>query len=145
MTTGGLYVAADECHLVRPADISQISAHAAKRAGNAGGSGYGWVVAGIALELCRVRVVRRIPAVRRRRLTFVRLTPGVVAREAAVVPFRVGSDQLGDLALIEALAQAPRALRARSRGPYGAGERHGVAKPQVSSLRGVQVSGKYLQ
>lgn len=30
--------------------------------------------------------------------------------------FAVGGDQLGDLALIEALAQAPRTRRARSRG-----------------------------
>ena len=33
--------------------------------------------------------------------------------------FAVGGDQLGDLALIKALAQAPRTLRARSRGAHG--------------------------
>ena len=54
----------------------------------------------------------------------------------------VGGDQLGDLALIEALVQAPRRLRARFRGTHRAGERHGVAKQQVSGLCGVRVSGK---
>jgi hypothetical protein len=47
----------------------------------------------------------------------------------------VGGDQLGDLALMEALAQAPRTFRARFRGTRRAGERHGVAKPQVSGIR----------
>jgi hypothetical protein len=32
--------------------------------------------------------VRRTPAVRRKRLTLLMLTPWVVAREAAVAPFR---------------------------------------------------------
>lgn len=56
----------------------------------------------------------------------------------------VGGDQLGDLALTEAVAQAPRTLCARSRGAHGAGAGCGVAKLQVSGLRGVRVSGKYL-
>ena len=58
--------------------------------------------------------------------------------------FAVGGDQLGDLAFVEAFTQAPRTLRARSRGAHGVGERHGVAKPQLSGLHGVRVSGKYL-
>jgi hypothetical protein len=40
----------------------------------------------------------------------------------------VGGDQLNDLALVEALAQASRTFRAGSRGAHRAGERHGVAK-----------------
>ncbi len=54
----------------------------------------------------------------------------------------VGGDQLGDLALTEAVAQAPRTFRARSRSTHKVGERYGVAKLQVSGLRGVRVSGK---
>jgi hypothetical protein len=54
----------------------------------------------------------------------------------------VGGDQVSDVALIEAIAQAPRALRARSRGSRTTGERCGAAKLQVSGLRGVRVSGK---
>ena len=56
----------------------------------------------------------------------------------------VASDQFGELALIEALAQAPGTHRARSRSTLRAGERHGVAKPQVSGLDGVRVSGECL-
>jgi hypothetical protein len=56
----------------------------------------------------------------------------------------VGGDQVSDGALIEAVAQAPRTLRARSRGTRRVGESRGVAKPQVSSLHCVRVSGKYL-
>jgi hypothetical protein len=56
----------------------------------------------------------------------------------------VCGDQVGDVALIKAVAQAPRTLRARSRGTYGTDERRGVAKPQVSGLYRVRVSGKYL-
>jgi hypothetical protein len=40
--------------------------------------------------------------------------------------FAVGGDQVGDVALIEVVAQAPRTLRARSRGTYRVGERRGV-------------------
>ena len=50
-------------------------------------------------------VLRWIPAVRGRRLTLLGLTSWVVARKAALVPFGVVGDQLGDLVLIEALAQ----------------------------------------
>ena len=56
----------------------------------------------------------------------------------------IGGDQLGDLALVEALAQAPRTLCVRSRGAHGASARHGAANPQVSGLYRVRVSGKYL-
>lgn len=56
----------------------------------------------------------------------------------------VGDDQLGNVVLIEAVAQAPRTFRARSRGMHRAGEHHGVAKSQVSSLYRVRVSGEYL-
>ena len=56
----------------------------------------------------------------------------------------VGGDQVRDLALTEAVTQAPRMLRARSRGTNRAAERHGVAKSQVSGLSGVRVSGKHL-
>jgi hypothetical protein len=59
--------------------------------------------------------------------------------------FAVGGDQLGDVALIEAVTQAPRTLHARSRGTYGTGESRGVAKTQLSGLCGVRVSGKYLR
>ena len=52
----------------------------------------------------------------------------------------VGGDEVRDVALIEALAQAPWTLRAQSRGMRGAGERHGVAKSQVSGLGGVRVA-----
>ncbi|MDQ3763336.1 MAG: hypothetical protein M3460_17420 [Actinomycetota bacterium] len=52
-------------------------------------------------------------------------------------------DRLGDVALIVAVAQAPRTLRARPRGTHRADERSGVSKPQVSSLHRVRVSGKY--
>jgi hypothetical protein len=55
--------------------------------------------------------------------------------------FAVGGDQVADVALIEVVAQAPRTLRARSRGTQ-VWWRHGVAKPQVSSLCRVRVSGK---
>jgi len=54
----------------------------------------------------------------------------------------VGGDQLGDLALIEALVQAPRKLRARFRGTHRAGERRSVTKQQVIGLHGVRVSVK---
>jgi hypothetical protein len=56
----------------------------------------------------------------------------------------VGGDQLGDLTLIEALAQASRTLCARSRGAHEAGESRSITKPQVSGLPQVRVSGKYL-
>ena len=56
----------------------------------------------------------------------------------------VGGDQLGDVALVEALAQAPQTFRARSRITHGDGERHRMAKQQVSGLRGVRVSVEYL-
>jgi hypothetical protein len=56
----------------------------------------------------------------------------------------VGGDQVVDVALIEALAQAPWTLCARFQGAHWAGERHGGAKSQISGLRGVRVSGKYL-
>jgi hypothetical protein len=56
----------------------------------------------------------------------------------------IGGDQFGDVTLVEALAQAPRTFRARSRGAHGAGERYGVAKLQVSGLCRVRVRGKYL-
>jgi hypothetical protein len=56
----------------------------------------------------------------------------------------VGGDQLGDVALIEAIVQAPRALRARSRDTRGAGECRGIASLHVSGLYRVRVSGKYL-
>jgi hypothetical protein len=49
--------------------------------------------------------------------------------------FAVCGDQLGDVALIEALAQGPLTRRARARDTHRAGESHGVAKSQVSSLR----------
>jgi hypothetical protein len=71
----------------------------------------------------------------------VRLTLWVVAREA-VVAVAVGGDQFGDVALVEALAQAPRTFCARSRGSHGAGERHRMAKRQVSGLCRVRVSVK---
>jgi hypothetical protein len=50
--------------------------------------GYGDVVVGVAFAGPRVDGARRTPAVRRRRLTLVRLTPWVMAREAAVAPLR---------------------------------------------------------
>jgi hypothetical protein len=56
----------------------------------------------------------------------------------------VGGDQVGDVALIKAVVQALRTFHALSRGAYGAGESRGVAKPQVSSLCRVRVSGKHL-
>ncbi len=56
----------------------------------------------------------------------------------------VGGDQLGGLAFVEALVQAPRTLRARSRSTHRADEHHDVTKPQVSGFSGVRVSGKYL-
>jgi hypothetical protein len=65
------------------------------------------------------------------------------ARDAAVAP-SVGSDQVSDVVLIEAVAQALWTLRARSGAHRGLGECHSVAKPQVSGLRRVRVSGKYL-
>jgi hypothetical protein len=58
--------------------------------------------------------------------------------------FAVGGGQLGDVALIEAVTQAPRTLHARSRGTYGTGENRGAAKTQVSGLGGVRVRAKYL-
>jgi len=39
----------------------------------------------------------------------------------------VGGDEIGDVVLIEAVAQASRALRARAWANTGVGERHGVA------------------
>jgi len=45
----------------------------------------------------------------------------------------VGGDQFGDVALVEALAQAPRTFRVRSRGMHGTGERHSVAKPRSAA------------
>jgi hypothetical protein len=56
----------------------------------------------------------------------------------------VGGDQVGDVALIEEVAQALRMLRARCRGAGRVGESRGVAKPQVSGLNGVRVGGEYL-
>jgi hypothetical protein len=58
--------------------------------------------------------------------------------------FAVGGNQFGDVAFIEVVAQAPRALRARSGPTYRARERHAVATPQVSGLCRVRVSGEYL-
>jgi hypothetical protein len=49
----------------------------------------------------------------------------------------VGGDQVGDVVLIEAVVQALRTLRARPGGIHRAGERRGVAKPQVNRLRRV--------
>jgi len=46
------------------------------------------VVVGVAFSDLRVDGARRTPAVRRRRLTLVRLRLWVVAREAAVAPLR---------------------------------------------------------
>jgi hypothetical protein len=60
------------------------------------------------------------------------------------VAVAVGGDQVRDIALIEALAQAPRTFRARSRSTLRAGERHGVAKLQVSGWCRVRVRGKHL-
>lgn len=54
----------------------------------------------------------------------------------------VGGDQFGDVALIEAFAQASRTLRVWSRITHRVGERHSVAKPQVSGLCSVRVRGK---
>lgn len=51
------------------------------------------------------------------------------------------ADQGGDVAFIEAVAEALRMVRARSRGAQWAGERRGVAKLQVSSLCRVRVGG----
>jgi hypothetical protein len=45
----------------------------------------------------------------------------------------VGGDHLGDLALIEALTQALRAFRARSRGAHRVSERHRGAKPRSAA------------
>lgn len=53
-----------------------------------GMKGYGYVMVGLAFVDPRVDGVRRTPAVCRRRLTLLRLTPWVVAREAAVAPPR---------------------------------------------------------
>ena len=55
--------------------------------------------------------------------------------------FAVGSDQVGDVVLIEAVAQA---LRFTLGWTHRAGESHGVTKSHVSGLRRVRVSGKYL-
>ena len=52
--------------------------------------------------------------------------------------FAVGGDQIGDVVFIEAVAQAPRMLRARSRCTYRVGAGHGVVKQQVSGLDGVR-------
>lgn len=53
-----------------------------------GMKGYGYVVVGVVFSDPRVDGVRRTPAVCRRRLTLLGLTPWAVAREAAVVPSR---------------------------------------------------------
>jgi hypothetical protein len=74
------------------------------------------------------------------RLTLLRLKPWGGGGGASVV----GSDQVGDVALIEAPAQAPWMLRVRFRGSHRVGESRSVAKLQVSSLRRVRVNGKYL-
>jgi hypothetical protein len=53
-----------------------------------GKSGYPGVSVGVAFVACRMGEVRRTPAVRRRRLTLLRLTLWVAARKAAVAPSR---------------------------------------------------------
>ncbi len=51
-------------------------------------------------------------------LDTLRLKPWTAAGEAEVAPVAVGSDQLGDLTLIEAVVQAPRTLRTQFRGTH---------------------------
>ena len=58
--------------------------------------------------------------------------------------FALGGDQVGNVALVEVVAQAPWTLRVRSWGTHRSGESRGVVKLQLSGLRGVRVSGKYL-
>jgi hypothetical protein len=82
-------------------------------------SGYGCGAAGVAFAACRMSEVRQTPAMCRRRLTLLRLIAVGSGEEGAGGAFAVGDDQLGDVALIEAVAQAPRTLRARSRATQG--------------------------
>jgi hypothetical protein len=78
-----------------------------------------------------------------RRLMLLRLTCGLRRGDGGGA-VAVGGDQLGDLALIETLAQAPRPASRSVSGHPRAGERYVVTKRQVSSVRRVRVSGKYL-
>jgi len=69
------------------------------------------VVVGVAFSDPRVDGARRTTAVCWRRLPLVTLMPWVMAREAGGGALAVGGDQLGNVALVEALAQAPKSLR----------------------------------
>ena len=61
------------------------------------------VVVGVAFSDPRVDGARRTTAVCWRRLTLVTLMPWVMAREAGGGALAVGGDQLGNVALVEAL------------------------------------------
>jgi hypothetical protein len=80
----------------------------------------------------------------RMRLTLLRLKPWAAVREASVAPWRWA-------VIVSVMARALRRLRRLPGcfvlgigGTHRVGERHGVAKLQVSSLRRVRVSGKHL-
>jgi hypothetical protein len=84
---------------------ASTSAHAAVSAVTPGMRGYGCVVVGAPFVARWVGEVRRTPGMCRRGLTLVRLKPWAAARDGGDA-LEVGGDQLGGVALIEAVVQA---------------------------------------
>jgi hypothetical protein len=79
----------------------------------------------------------------RRCLTLLRLKPWAAVREAAVAPSRESVIR----SVMSRSSRRSRRLHGRfvlGLGAHRAGESHGVAKPQISSLRRVRISGKHL-
>jgi hypothetical protein len=104
-------------------------------------AGYRYVAVGVAFVDRWVDAVRRIPPVCRRRLTLLRLTLWAAAREAAVT-------QLQSAVINPAISRSLRQSR-RLHGHFllgfrthWVGESDGGAKPQVSDVDSVRVSGK---